>query len=166
MRPGQLHDHLHRKCGEIKRYLIRLGAPAPDAEDVVQDTLYKALLYIEAIDESKFSAWMYKTAINRYYDLCRRRSRFSYPAEVPDYAAPEREEPEQLLLRQELRERIEHTLSAMKPQHRQLILLKYELELSYREIGELLGITPEAVKAALFRARQQFIKQYEGEEKQ
>lgn len=43
MKPGQLHQILQPKMLEIQKYLIRLGAPAADAEDIVQDTVYKAL---------------------------------------------------------------------------------------------------------------------------
>lgn len=39
--------------------------------------------------------------------------------------------------------------------------MKYELELSYQEIAELLGITTDTVKSALFRARKQFQKSIE-----
>ncbi|MDN4069725.1 RNA polymerase sigma factor [Paenibacillus sp. FSL R5-0407] len=163
MGPGQLQQALQHKCGEIRRYLIRLGASAADAEDVVQETLYKAFLYIEAIEENKFSAWMYKVAINRYFDLCRREKRYAYQAEIPDVQAPEKEEPEERLLQRERREEIEQTLAQLKPLHKQLILLKYEMELSYQEIAELLGMTTEAVKATLFRARQQFKNKYGGE---
>lgn len=163
MGPGQLHEILQRKCGEIRMYLIRLGATAADAEDVVQETLYKALLYIEAIEENKFSAWMYKVAINRYFDLCRREKRYGYQAEIHDVQAPEKDWPEERLLQQEQQEEIARTLAELKPLHRQLILLKYEMELSYQEIADLLGMTQEAVKATLFRARQQFKNRYGGE---
>lgn len=163
MGPGQLHEILQRKCGEIRKYLIRLGATAADAEDVVQETLYKAFLYMEAIEDNKFSAWMYKVAINRYFDLCRREKRYAYQAEIPDVQAPEKEWPEERLLQREQREEIERTLAELKPLHRQLILLKYEMEMSYQEIAVLLGMTPEAVKATLFRARQQFKNKYGGE---
>lgn len=163
MGPGQLHEILQRKCGEIRKYLIRLGATAADAEDVVQETLYKAFLYMEAIEDNKFSAWMYKVAINRYFDLCRREKRYAYQAEIPDVQAPEKEWPEERLLQREQREEIERTLAELKPLHRQLILLKYEMEMSYQEIAVLLGMKPEAVKATLFRARQQFKNKYGGE---
>ncbi|WP_170232704.1 sigma-70 region 4 domain-containing protein, partial [Sporosarcina luteola] len=39
---------------------------------------------------------------------------------------------------------------------RQLLLLKYELELSYKEIALLLGMKMETVRTYLFRARKEF----------
>ena len=161
MKPGQLHQILQPKMLEIKKYLIRLGAPAADAEDIVQDTVYKALLYIDSIDEHKFSAWLYKVAINRYYDLCRRSKRIVIPIDNVD--VPDTELPEDHLLLKEKREDIERVLAQLLPLHKQLIIMKYDLELSYQEIAELLGIKTDTVKSALFRARKQFQKKYRGE---
>lgn len=161
MKPGQLHQILQPKMLEIQKYLIRLGAPATDAEDIVQDTVYKALLYIDSIDENKFSAWLYKVAINRYYDLCRRSKRIIIPIDYVD--VPDTELPEDHLLLKEKREDIDRVLAELQPLHKQLIIMKYELELSYQEIAELLGITTDTVKSALFRARKQFQKKYRGE---
>ncbi|MEK4006184.1 RNA polymerase sigma factor [Paenibacillus sp. FSL H3-0333] len=163
MEPRDLEKVLQPKLAEIRRYLIRLGAGASDAEDIVQDTVYKALLYLEAIDERKFSAWLYKVAINRYFDLCRRKMKFQYSEEVEVHPAPEHELPEAVLLRRERKEKIEEVLAGMIPANRQLILLKYEMELSYKEISAMLGITEGTVKATLYRARQQFQQLYGGE---
>ncbi|GAA0379799.1 sigma-70 family RNA polymerase sigma factor [Paenibacillus motobuensis] len=163
MEPGQLHQILKPKMMEIQKYLIRLGATCADAEDVVQDTVYKAILYLDSIEASKFSAWMYKVAINRYYDLCRRNKRFQLfdeSIEVPDL-----ELPEDKLLQQERREDIERILSVLQPLHRQLLIMKYELDMSYLEISDALGIKVEIVKATLYRARKQFQKMYRGDVK-
>lgn len=71
--------------------------------------------------------------------------------------------PEDQLLQQEKREDIERVLDELTPLHKQLILMKYELDLSYLEIAELLGVKTDTVKSALFRARKQFQKKYRGE---
>ncbi|AZK47911.1 sigma factor regulator N-terminal domain-containing protein [Paenibacillus lentus] len=64
MDTGQLYEQLQPKLREIRNYLIRLGASSSDAEDIVQETVYKAFLYIDSIENGKFSAWLYKVAIN------------------------------------------------------------------------------------------------------
>lgn len=165
MEPREMERLLQPKMAEIRRYLIRLGAGDADAEDIVQDTVYKALLYLEAIDERKFSAWLYKVAINRYFDYCRRSKRYSYSGgeEVEEHPGHEQELPEAVLLRKERKDEIEMVLARMNPANRQLILLKYEMELSYKEISTLLGISESTVKATLYRARQQFQQLYGGE---
>lgn len=158
-----MESMLRSKMAEIRRYLIRLGAEASDAEDIVQDTAYKALLYLEVIEERKFSAWLYKVAINGYFDFCRRQKKLQFGEDVDGYPMEESELPEVLLLRQERKERIEEVLAELNPVNRQLILLKYEMELSYKEIAVLLSISEGTVKSTLYRARQQFQQLYGGE---
>ncbi|WP_082198103.1 sigma factor [Bacillus sp. FJAT-26390] len=59
----------------LQRYLIRMGASQADAEDIVQDTVYKALLYLDSIVPDKFPAWLYRVALNRYCDMSRKHKR-------------------------------------------------------------------------------------------
>jgi RNA polymerase sigma factor (sigma-70 family) len=161
MEPGQLHQLLQPKLTEIRKYLVRLGANPADAEDIVQDTVYKAFLYIESIDANKFSAWLYKVAINRYYDLCRRNKWIQVP--IDSVEIPDMDLPEDKLLQKEKRAEVESVLSELLPHHKQLLLMKYELELSYKEISDMLGAKIPNVKSALYQARQQFQKRYRGD---
>lgn len=161
MDTGQLYEQLQPKLREIRNYLIRLGASSSDAEDIVQETVYKAFLYIDSIENGKFSAWLYKVAINHYYDLCRRKKWIT--VQIADTEIPDHELPEASLLQQEKKEEVEAVLRQLTPLHKQLLLMKYEMELSYKEIGKLLGMRMEHVKAALYQARQQFKSKYGSE---
>jgi RNA polymerase sigma factor (sigma-70 family) len=154
------HHVLQEKMKQIKRYLIRLGADRNDADDIVQETMYKALLYIDSISPQKFSAWLFKVALNRYYDLYRKKQRTGIPIEFVDIEGAE--VPESVLLRKEQREEIEQVLAELNPIYKQLIIMKYELDLSYQEIASLLSIKVEMVKTYLSRARKQFQKKYGG----
>ena len=155
-----MHRLLTQKMKQIQRYLIRLGADRDVAEDIVQETIYKGLLYIDSIHPDKFSAWMFKVALNHYYDLCRKKKWMEIPIE--DVAAEGNEAPEELLLQKERREEIERVLEDLTPIYKQLLIMKYELDLSYQEIAGLLGIRMEMVKTYLYRARKQFQKKYGG----
>lgn len=148
------------KMKHIQRYLIRLGASRTDAEDIVQDTVYKGLLYLDSIAPDKFSAWLYRVALNRYYDLLRKRKRIEWSTEEP--SAEDREAPESILLRKERRAEIEQVMDMLTPVYKQLLILKYELGLSYREISGLLDLREETVKTYLYRARINFQKKYGG----
>lgn len=161
MDTGQLYKMLQPKLNEIRKYLIRLGASPSDAEDIVQETVYKAFSYIDSIEEGKFGAWMYKVAIHRYYDLCRRKKWITIPIETIDI--PDSELPEDALLEREKKEEVDAVLSQLMPVHKQLLIMKYEMELPYKEISKLLGMRMEHVKAALYQARQQFKKIYGSE---
>lgn len=151
---------LQGRMKHIQRYLIRLGASRADAEDIVQDTVYKGLLYLDSIVPDKFTAWLYRVALNRYYDMLRKKKRmqFSIEEDMPGGS----EIPEDVLLRNEQREEIERVMESLTPIFKQLLILKYELDFSYREISGLLGIREEMVKTYLYRARKQFQRNYGG----
>lgn len=159
---NEMQPLLEEKMEQIKRYLIRLGAARNDAEDIVQDAVYKGLLYIDSIDPEKFFAWLFKVALNRYYDLCRKRKRIQIP--IDSVIVEDAETPEALVLQKENQEEIERVLNELPPFHKQLLIMKYELDLSYQEIAGLLGVKMELVKTYLFRARKQFQKKYRRDE--
>lgn len=161
MDAGQICELLQPKLNEIRHYLIRLGASPSDAEDILQETMYKAFLYIDSIENGKFGAWLYKVAINRYYDLCRRKKWIIIPIDTMEL--PDSKLPEDSLLQQEKKEEVEAVLSQLAPLHKQLLIMKYEMELPYKEIAKLLGMRMEHVKAALYQARQEFKKRYGSE---
>lgn len=69
--------------------------------------------------------------------------------------------PEMVILAKERREELHMLLSRLKPQSSELLLLKYESDLSYAEISQLLGISLSSVKTNLFRARKKLLKMYE-----
>lgn len=151
---------MQNKMKHIQRYLIRLGASRVDAEDIVQDTVYKGLLYLDSIVPEKLTAWLYRVALNRYYDMLRKRKRIEWSIEEATEEGSEF--PEEILLRKERREEIEQVMEELTPIYRQLLILKYELDFSYREISDLLGIREEMVKTYLYRARKLFQKKYGG----
>lgn len=154
----ELQRLLQEKIKQINRYLIRLGADRNDAEDIVQDAVYKGLLYIDSIDPEKFFGWLYKVALNGYYDLCRKRKRIHIP--IDSVSLEDGEAIEDLIFRKEQREEIESVLEELPPLYKQLLIMKYELDLTYQEISKLLDLKIELVKTYLYRARKQFQKIY------
>lgn len=71
--------------------------------------------------------------------------------------------PEEILLRKERRAEIEQVMEELSPIYKQLLILKYEMDFSYKEISELIGIREEKVKTYLYRARKLFQKKYGGQ---
>jgi DNA-directed RNA polymerase specialized sigma24 family protein len=57
---------LHEKTATIFKYLIKNGANPRDAEDIVQEALYKFIIYIDSVDPNKAYSWLFRVAINQY----------------------------------------------------------------------------------------------------
>jgi RNA polymerase sigma factor (sigma-70 family) len=144
----------------ILRYLIKLGASRSDAEDIVQDTFYQVLLSYQSIHPSKLKPWLFQVAINRYYDFCRKRKRqVQIPLESLSLVTEELIE--EKLLRTEKQAQIRQQLHQMTPTYQMVLILKYAVQLSYKEIASLLGEKEEKIKTWLYRARKELKKRLE-----
>ncbi len=159
MESGLIEKMFQDKMKLINRYLMKIGCSKEDADDIVQDTFYKALKYIDGIETDKLSSWLFKVAINKYYDLCRKNNRRTYlniDEDIFKESLTTRELVENYLLNLEKKEEILKVLNSMNEIQKNLLLFKYEMGLSYKEIAEILDIGENTVKTYLFRAREQF----------
>lgn len=149
----------------IYKYLVKLGASSQDAEDIVHNTFLKAIEYMVHLEEDNISSWLFKVAINDYYDLCRKKKRSTQLELEEKHIVKEisKDNPEIGLMVKEDSYEISRVLNSMKESYKNLLLLKYEMDLSYRQIAMLLDTTESQVKTYLYRARNDFKKRWEEE---
>lgn len=159
----ELYNALQEKTGIIQKYLLKMGANVNDAEDIVQEALYKLMLYIDSIDPKKAYSWLFRVALNHYYDLCRKQKKEIHTTFENLEFVDDSFLPEDFVRQGEMRSEIEQVLDQLPPLQKQLLLMKYEMELSYAEISEMLDLNLGTLKTYLFRARKAFKEQYEKE---
>ncbi len=127
-----------------------------DGEDVVQDTLTRALVAAgEMKDVQTLRSWLFRVAHNRALDLLRSRTiRAAEPIEaasnIPDEAAPD---PVEILMRQEAIKTAVSRFTELPVLQRSVIILKDVLDEPLAEIAALLDLTVDSVKAHLARGR-------------
>ena len=159
MEAREMEEMLAQISRLLHRHLVKLGADQEDAKDIAQDAIYKWLLYADAVPPERAPAWMFRVAVNAYYDLCRRRKRHVAVA-LDEALLVDSETPETAVLRAEAAGRTREALSALPPRTRDLLLLKYEERLSYAQISQLLGLPLSHVSTYLHRARARYRKTY------
>lgn len=139
----------------IYRYVCRLIGRRAEAEDLTQETflrLYDSLQKGHAMGNAR--PWLYRVAHNLAIDWLRQQGRLeqieeeALPLAAVIDAAPNAE---QRLLASERHKRLRVVLSRLSPQQRHCLFLRAE-GLSYREIGEVLGIGVSSVATFLGRA--------------
>jgi len=161
MNDSMMGEKLKEVLGFVYSYLIKMGASKEDAEDIIQDTAYKFLIYIDSIDIVNIQSWLFRVAVNQYYDLSRKKTRrrdILLKFNVQEIF--EEETPEKILIQNELERDIHEILNKLNPKYRQLLLLKYSTGLKLNEIAELYNMKEGSVKTILYRARKEFIEQY------
>jgi RNA polymerase sigma-70 factor (ECF subfamily) len=151
---GELRPELHR-------YSARLMGSVIDGEDVVQDTLARALVALQDFELQGLEEmpplrpWLFRIAHNRALDLLRGRAvRMTEPieaaADVPDPTNPD---PVEVLMRQEAIKTAVSRFAELPPLQRSVVILKDVLDESLLEIAALLDLTVDAVKGHLARGR-------------
>ena len=141
----------------VYRLALRMCGNAHDAEEVAQEAFVAAWKGMPAFrGESKFSSWLYQLTTNAAIDFLRRekRHRATTPIEDEvDLAAPGT--PQQAAEAAEVRQALQQALDTLTPEHREIFLLRQMRQLSYEEIGRLLGLEAGTVKSRLSRAKKQ-----------
>lgn len=141
----------------VYRLALRMCGNAHDAEEVAQEAFVAAWKGMPAFrGESKFSSWLYQLTTNAAIDFLRRekRHRATTPIEDEvDLAAPGT--PQQAAEAAEVRQALQQALDTLTPEHREIFLLRQMRQLSYEEIGQLLGLEAGTVKSRLSRAKKQ-----------
>lgn len=150
---------------KIYRLGMNITGNAEDAEDVLQETFLKAFEHLAGFrEDARFYTWIVRIAVNEaLMKLRKRRSDKTVPLDAPvedaegevmprDFA-DWKPNPEQLMAQTELERILRDAAQALPATFRTVFLLRDVEGLSTEEAAEMLGITPGAVKARLFRAR-------------
>jgi RNA polymerase sigma-70 factor (ECF subfamily) len=146
------------------RYLyqvaFRLVGHAPDAEDVVQETLLKAHRQLQRFEgRADVRTWLHRIAVNCAIDHLRARRHLELAADPADLEAAVNRSlaaplpsPERIVQGRQIGAKVTEALGTLTALERAAFTLRHVEGLSIREIGEALGLKSEATKHSIFRA--------------
>ena len=133
-------------------YLARRTGDPAMAEELAQETFFRATRAFLGWRGEAPAAWLLAIARNVLVDEARRgRTLVPLPEELP---APEEEE----------RLAVGDLLARLPPPQRRLLELVYVGGFTHAEVAAMTGSTPGAVKTAVWRAREAFVRLYREEE--
>jgi RNA polymerase sigma-70 factor (ECF subfamily) len=127
-----------------------------DAEDVVQESLLRALRHFRTFKGGDARPWLLAIVRNTCYTWLKHNR---FPAEETigdDYNHPhaeDAEDPEKLLLRETDRQLLRSALQQLPKDFLEVIVLREFEELSYKQIAEVIQIPSGTVMSRLARAR-------------
>jgi len=141
----------------IFRFAYRMLGSAEAAEDVAHDCFLSLIREPNRFDQDKASLRTYlyaaarNQAVKRYQALGREAAIEDLPYEP---RLSDRHQPIHQVLDDELTVEVRNAIADLPPLQREaLVLFEYE-DLSLAEIGAVVGVDPNTVKARLFRARE------------
>jgi RNA polymerase sigma-70 factor (ECF subfamily) len=150
-----LQELLQSVAPAIHRFGLRMCKSESDADDVLQDTLLSIATHLPQFEgRSSLSSWVF--ALTRSACTRRRRGLKNQPHASVEHVGELRDlepTPEQSVSDRELSDALNAALGRLPDDHREVILLRDVEGLSAAEAAAALGISVEALKSRLHRAR-------------
>lgn len=134
----------------LRRYARALTGDSYRADDLVQDTIERALSKWLLWQPGNLRAWLFTLMHNIFVNQIRHGARIEYRDDETFPDAPIRATQEDGIALRDL----ERALSRLTPEHREVLLLVGLEELSYEDTARVIGVPVGTVMSRLFRARE------------
>ncbi len=133
------------------------------AEELLQDTFLKAFESMERFDGScKISTWLCQIARHLLYQHWEKEKKVSFE-KLPEEVAARNDTEQQVLHKVELAEVLDR-LELMPDEVTQVVKLRAMSDLSFKEIGEMLGKSENWARVTFFRAKKQLLQEVRHED--
>ena len=160
---------VHRFERPVLNLVARMVRDRTLAEDLAQDAFVKAFSRLESYDpaQGKFSNWLFKIAHNTAIDHLRRSELDTVPLDAggesedrpSDYHAilsdPDAGTPLDRAVQRDLAGALSSAVERLRPEYREVIVLRHQEGLAYEEIAEIAGLPLGTVKTYIHRARKE-----------
>ncbi len=154
----------------VFRVAFRITGNEADAEEIVQEAFLRGYQQLESFQQrSSFGTWIYRIAVNCalkrlsqpgiHAEYCHGGE--TNPEEKMMQVAAHDADPERSLLSREIGAAQKLAMQRLTPTEKTAFALRHVEDCSMNEIGEILGIAPNAAKQAVFRAVQKLRRELE-----
>lgn len=152
----QLYD---RYCDKVYRKCLSFVKDDAKAEDFTHDIFLKLVLNLASYKETaKFSTWLYSITYNYCIDQTRFSKKYSEVGLDENFDLPDDDDDSEIaeLEAQQLNKAMKEIL----PEEKSILMMKYQDDMSIKEISSSLNISESAVKMRLLRAKDKLRKVY------
>lgn len=146
---------VHRHAPVLLRLATRLLGSPTEAEDAVQEAFVSAWRKLpEFRGDARFGTWMHRIVTNRCLNVLRSRQPVTALDSVPEPQAPEHQvsPPRAAEAHAAVRD-LSRAIEGLSPEQRVCWVLRELDGVPYESIAESVGISQEAVRGRVFRAR-------------
>lgn len=161
--PGDFTQVVEEHWDSVYRLLARLTGHQHDADELTQETFLRALAGWKSFTAgTNVRAWLLRIASNLFLDETRRRKRRPETAVALEPAGPAKEPGADLETREQAA--LAQALVAELGETTRLVFhLRLTEELSFRDIGQMAGISEEAARWHMHQARTKLVERMQGE---
>lgn len=139
----------------VYRFLYHFMGNGPDAEDITQETFLNIHRKLRSHNPAQsFTSWMITIARNLAISHHRRRTPTPLdPLMLASAIKGVTPTPESELLAKEAGEEVHSALQRLPEDIREVLIMRYLMDISLQEVAELLNIPEGTAKSRLFKAR-------------
>lgn len=137
---------------DVYRYILALCRSESLAEEITQETFYKALTKLDSFDgKGKITVWLCQIAKNTYLSVCRKNKHLAPDTDTALLTADG--SMEESICDQDAAFAIHKILHTLPEPYKEVFSLRTFGELSFRQIAELFGKTEAWARVTYHRAR-------------
>jgi RNA polymerase sigma-70 factor (ECF subfamily) len=153
---------VHRYQRQVANLIYVTMGNRDDVDDIAQEVFIRVYRSLPRFKfDATFFSWIYRITKNLCIDEIRKRKIrkvlsldfLTEDALEKSRKSKDHSMPSDSLLIDERRQIVQSALQRLKPEHREILVLREYKDLGYSEIAETLNISLEAVKSRIFRAR-------------
>lgn len=148
---------------DIYRYLFSLCKDHYLAEDLLQETFYRAFLNINFLNMDNIKPWLFKVSHNLLIDHFRKNKRNVLIDDDQLQLMKSSTNIEESILRDEMMKTILDVIRLLPLKQQTAILLCDFHDLSYEECAEIMGVSLASFKSSLHRGRKK-VRQFKNSE--
>lgn len=147
--------------GRLVRYAARITGDLELARDVVQDTFLRLCRAQPEKTDGHMAAWLFRVCRNRALDVRKKEATLTPLGDVETSALPRDRAPDPLAAveRHEAARRVLEALGQLSPGQQEVLRLRYQEDLSYKEIsgvtGHSVGNVGFLIHTGILKLRQQ-----------
>jgi RNA polymerase sigma-70 factor (ECF subfamily) len=140
----------------VYKYLLSITSNPELAEELTQETFYRAIYSIDRYDGScKISVWLCQIAKHIWYQELAKRTK--YKAQELDEDIPARSTPEDTVISASEKIALYKAIKTLNEPMKEVVLLRLSGELSFAEIGEILSKSENWARTTFYRAKKKIM---------
>ncbi|QOS98013.1 sigma-70 family RNA polymerase sigma factor [Brevibacterium sp. JNUCC-42] len=147
----------------VQRIVLKMVYSYHDSQDVCNDIWLKVAQNLNKFDQSyPFHSWLYRLSSNTCIDFLRKKKEITMKDDQLYHQVNKHQKavdtPEALFMKKEFYSYIQELLCHLEEVDRLIVTLRFVDDLSYEEIGTIVGMSKNTVGTRLFRSRK-FLKE-------
>ncbi|MFD1039950.1 RNA polymerase sigma factor [Virgibacillus byunsanensis] len=143
----------------LYRYLLQMSRNEQIAEELLQETFYRAMVSLQVKDMIQARAWLFKVARNLFIDWTRKsksEQQMIEQIQIKHESISNLGNPELQFEKKTRQQELEAVMKQLPERMRTIIYLREIQGFTYKELTTAMNLTESQVKVTLHRAREKF----------